>query len=285
MTVSAQLYRKGVKGLSARSRTVLWCSAALGLALPALLVLWLFSANDKLAPGSISDDLDTIIKRNQTSYHLLLREVSRAVVERFSSKSWGEVSRYLDEQKLQPLYRDIRFSSFFCTYRARQRAYVTTSGLSHELQIKLRGARTWPVIDSKRVDNAEAGLFATVGRSLSALRSERPYPRGSVMDVVLASSAVGDEVRHHQNLESVWLAYGPIRDRHADSIPYGFHVDLTFADSTSQQVSRKKIFLTVRSALDPPVRWDRQPDANGVFKAEDKLGELRIWGSVSGSQP
>lgn len=211
---------------------------------------------------TLGQDLREAIEANQTSYHRLLRECTRAVRRRrYEDYDWRVVEASFERQGFRLLDREkAQEPGIRRTYLAVQNAYGTASGFPHDLCLYLRLQRSHPDVPIQTT-YACAGLLALTRMPCQKVIENNVYEPGTAIRVVLEEEKVRAAVERFPILRKVDIRYDLIRDHRAEWWSSGFFIDLEL-DTGNPTQGMAMVHCRIQSGLDPP--WF--PDVGGFIK-------------------
>lgn len=242
-------------------------------------------------PECLIDSLGRRVNARGSDYHRLLRDLSAWVRETCKGKDWAPIeaalktagclrtSSWRSDGWEAAKRREARFD-----YVLLKDGFTMPGGLKHDLYGEFYVSIVVDPAKRTRVEitGIEVGLRATFGERLADVKERALYPRDSVLDRFLRKeNDPHDGAMKLPILDSIEIYYGLIRDRHAEELGRGFHIQLkALSESRDRKFSSS---YTVSSGLDPPESRDGATITAG-FKSEDSLGTI-LWHGGHGSGP
>jgi hypothetical protein len=221
------------------------------------------------------------LKGESYQYHQMLHDATHRIAPLLPDQPWVEVDELLQKLDFRLLKSGGGAEVFWRQYRVKKKAvtFPNERSLDLELHLDMRYAdpKTRLPRDAK-VYRVQVLLVADCRASLAELRSDKPFPLASVIDLGLNSEELAEEGAAWPILKKVSVEYSYLFNRWDDRSPCGFKLVFEFAASDSEDVAGKAVRFDVASGLDPRQAFvDRYKPVAG-FKPRDILGDLEYRG-------
>jgi hypothetical protein len=197
-------------------------------------------------------------------------------------RPWREVEQELQRQGFRQIGASDNQHTSDYRYLVAQEGWRAGDQSAHALYLEFsvdrRSATDVPSAKPGCVMTTAAGLSAEPNRPYAQVLAGGAYPEGSVLFRGLRLPEAATAAREYPILKKVEVTYDFIRDRWSESVPQGFHLQLTYGDSPRSEQRGKCLYFTAESGLDAPQDCQGRPVAD-PFESKDILGEFRGWGS------
>jgi hypothetical protein len=230
--------------------------------------------------GQLAKDVQELLQRNISSFHVLLRDLSLTVGPRCVGRPWTTVAKELDNQGFRVTDTWENGSAINCHYLIKTNAFVTPAGYPMDLYLMLQAENldfATPTQHAGRVISAAATLVANVRLPFAALAAQARFPKGSVMDRALAIQEVKEVGASWPLVRRVYASYDFLFDRWAEHSPSGFRVTVEF-ETDPEDIGVKTLTYIFVSGLDPPKSKTGGPVV-ATFMPKDSLGDATQTGN------
>jgi hypothetical protein len=129
------------------------------------------------------------------------------------------------------------------------------------------------------VYSAHVALVADFNAPYAVVMKTPGFPKGTAIDVVLASPGVKATGDAWPYVKRVYVYYDLFDNRWVEHNPSGFKVNVEFTASLTQEIGGKRLYLSVASGLDPARMHLDENELSEGFQAQDTLGEVQGSGS------
>lgn len=230
----------------------------------------------------LSERLRALTAGRTRSYQRLLRDASHEIRAAAVDRPWSEVEPALCRQGLRQVHaRDHQYFSEY-RYLVTKEGWLAGDQTAHTLYLEFRVDRrsidTVAIAKPGFVTTAEAGLLVEPNRAYTQVLTNGAYPDGSVVFRGLRLPEAASAAQSYPILKKIEVTYDFILDRWEESVPQGFHLRLTFADSARDDRRGKSMSFSAVSGLDGRQDWKGTP-LRQQFDPQDTVGEFRAWGS------
>jgi hypothetical protein len=198
----------------------------------------------------IANALSNVRALKTKSYHHFLREAAKILPPTCVGRDWSNITSLLAQREC-PLVES--WNNGNRRYHLVQKdVFSFPRGQSLDAFLWLSSDSDIPArfqADSRRVFEANIVLAANFNVAYQDLIDRDPFPRGSVLDVVLRSQDVQREGSRWPLVKTVFVQYGTSIYR-GGSVS-GFDVTVELTASAEKKIGSKKMDFFVRSGLDP----------------------------------
>jgi len=225
--------------------------------------------------------LQRVLKLKADSYHVLLREAAILAPPVLKNQEWAEIQKLMKENPFAPIEAWENGDAVHSYHILQSKAFTFPNGHSLDLYLLLSA----PNLDRPRQParpgkpyRADVALVADFNAPYSQVIGEKRYPKGSIIDAILASVKVKQVGEVWPLLKRIYVHYGYIDSRWASHNPSGFHVSVEFTASTKEEIAGKKMYFNVASGLDPLQSLEGKETLLKNFRPQDTLDGIREGG-------
>ncbi len=228
--------------------------------------------------------LQETLRSTNTSYQVLLREMSHVVEPQCVGKPWKNVSNELMRQGLRIIDQWENGDVINCHYLIKTNAFRTASKYSFDLYLMLTAGKLDREIPTKKpgcIVGAQAVFVSNVHLPFSELVAQSRFPKGTVLDRVLTLPEIVNNGAKWPLVRRIYLSYGSLSvDRHQYE-ESGFIVVVEFESAALNNLRSKNIKVAVKSGLDP-FQLKNVPHHDQSFTPTDSLEEIKVLSSGGG---
>ena len=231
---------------------------------------------------NLSARLRVISADKKRGYQWLLRDATQEVRRVVLDRPWREVESVLRQEGLRRVRVTDGQYSIGYRYVVAKSGWVAGDGTMHSLYLDFSVDKRTPDIAPNAklgiVTVAAAGLLVEPNRAYAKVLSSGAYPGGSALFRGLRLPEMAAAANRYPILKRIEIAYDYIRSHREENDPPGFHLDVTFGDSTRDERRGSSLYFSAPSGLDAPLDKKGKP-VQVPFEPRDTVGEFRDWGS------